>query len=414
MRLLGLDKGPVGLDRVVELAHHYLGLDAVYVAEIQGDRLIVRAQAGDVAAFGVSVDGDMPLAGTIAHSLLSGAVPSVVADGATEPLLAALTVPLAGRVGAYVGIPLHYSDGSSYGAFFGLSQQPDPSLGSRDARFMAMLGELMSRDLDEQRRLERLGSGLQELIDDERIVIACQPIFDILTGRCLGVEALSRFGEPFSRPDVTFAAAEEVGLGLELERLAIRTAWPIMDELGAGQFLTINVGPIALLELARRANERTDLDLSNLVIEVTEHVGVESYPDLRHQLSPLRQQGLRLAVDDVGAGYASLHHIVELRPDFVKVDTSLVQGVAHDRVLRVTVGSLVNLALDLGATTVAEGVELSEDLTVLRDLGVDAAQGYLLGRPSTDPSDRAGWLEVTDEPPPSRDARVDEQDGAPD
>jgi EAL domain-containing protein (putative c-di-GMP-specific phosphodiesterase class I) len=391
-RLLGLEKRPVGLDRVVELAHLYLELDAVYVAEVRDDRLVVRAWSGDVAAFGVDVDGEVPAAGTIAQSLLGGAVPSVVADGATEPLLATLTVPPAGRVGAFVGVPLRFSDGSPYGAFFGLSQAPDHSLGSRDVRFMAMLGELMSSDFDEQRRLERLSAGLQELVDDERIDIACQPIFDILTGRCLGVEALSRFGEPFSRPDVTFAAAEEVGLGLELERLAIRRAWPILAELGAGQFLTINVGPRALLELARRANERTDLELSNLVIEVTEHVGVESYTELRRQLSPLREQGLRLAVDDVGAGYASLHHIVELRPDFVKVDTSLMQGVAGDRVLRVAVGSLVNLSLDLGATTIAEGVELTEDLTVLRDLGVDAAQGYLLGRPSTDPLDRAGWL----------------------
>jgi EAL domain-containing protein (putative c-di-GMP-specific phosphodiesterase class I) len=406
--LLGLEKGPVGLDRVVELAHHYLELDAVYIAEVRGDRLVVRAWAGDVVSFGVSVDDDVPLAGTIAQPLLSGDVPSVVANGATEPALAGITVPPSGRIGAYVGVPLRFSDGSSYGAFFGLSHEPDHSLGRRDARFMAMLGELMTGDLDEQRRLERLSSGLHELIDKERIAIACQPIFDILTGRCLGVEALSRFGEPFSRPDTTFAAAEEVGLGLELERLAIRTAWVILSELGADQFLTINVGPAALLELARRANERTDLELSSLVIEVTEHVGVESYADLRHELSPLRAQGLRLAVDDVGAGYASLHHIVELRPDFVKVDTSLVQGVAQDRLLRVTIGSLVNLALDLGATTVAEGVESAEDLTALRDLGVDAAQGYLLGRPSTDPRARADWLKlVGQQPRPSGDSGVE-------
>ncbi len=406
--LLGLERGPVGLDRVVELAHRYLELDAVYVAEVRGDRLVVRAWAGDVVSFGVSVDDDVPLAGTIAQPLLSGDVPSVVANGATEPALAGISVPPSGRIGAYVGVPLRFSDGSSYGAFFGLSHEPDHSLGRRDVRFMAMLGELMTGDLDEQRRLERLSSGLHDLIDNERIEIACQPIFDILTGRCLGVEALSRFGEPFSRPDATFAAAEEVGLGLELERLAIRTAWVILSELGAGQFLTINVGPTALLELARRANERTDLELSSLVIEVTEHVGVESYADLRHELSPLRAQGLRLAVDDVGAGYASLHHIVELRPDFVKVDTSLVQGVAQDRLLRVTVGSLVNLALDLGATTVAEGIESAEDLTALRDLGVDAAQGYLLGRPSTDPRARADWLKLVGEQPrPSGDTGVE-------
>jgi EAL domain-containing protein (putative c-di-GMP-specific phosphodiesterase class I) len=96
---------------------------------------------------------------------------------------------------------------------------------------------------------------------------------------------------------------------------------------------------------------------------------------------------LRIAVDDAGAGYASLHHIVELQPDFIKIDRSLVHGVADDHARRVAVSAFVLLSLDLGATIVAEGVERPSDRSALCDLGVHAAQGYLLGRPSTCDSD---------------------------
>jgi EAL domain-containing protein (putative c-di-GMP-specific phosphodiesterase class I) len=145
----------------------------------------------------------------------------------------------------------------------------------------------------------------------------------------------------------------------------------------------------ALLELGRRAQLRTDLPLSQLVVEVTEQSVVRCYGDLRDVVAPLRAQGLRMAVDDAGAGYASLHHIVELQPDFIKVDRSLVHGVADDHARRVAVSAFVLLSLDLGATVVAEGVERPRDLSTLCDLGVHAAQGYLLGRPSTREGDLA-------------------------
>ena len=132
-----------------------------------------------------------------------------------------------------------------------------------------------------------------------------------------------------------------------------------------------------------RAQLRTDFPLSKLVVEVTEQSVVRCYEELRDVVAPLRAQGLRMAVDDAGAGYASLHHIVELQPDFIKVDRSLVHGVADDHARRVAVCAFVLLSLDLGATVVAEGVERSRDLSTLRDLGVHGAQGYLLGRPST-------------------------------
>ena len=238
----------------------------------------------------------------------------------------------------------------------------------------------------------RLASDLVRIIATEDIAIAFQPIIDLHGRRCAGVEALARFPEPFTAPDRTLASAEPLGLRLELERLVIREAWKVIPELGPEQFLALNVEPEALLELARRANLRDDLPLSQLVVEVTEHSVIDSYAPLLDELAPLRAQGLRIAVDDAGAGYASLRHVLELRPDFIKIDRSLIHGIAHDRSKRAAVRACQSIALDLRASLIAEGVERSADLAVAMELGLQAAQGFLLGKPTTSRQVLSQWI----------------------
>ena len=151
-----------------------------------------------------------------------------------------------------------------------MSRDPDPTLGERDVRFMAMLGELVVGDLDREREQELLYLALSELIDTDNVDVAYQPIVDLRSGDCIGVEALSRFPDSFGPTDQLFAEANSVGLGPELERLAIRQAWFALERLRREQFRAFNVGPEALLELAGRAQLRTDLPLRQLVVEITE------------------------------------------------------------------------------------------------------------------------------------------------
>ncbi|HXY44159.1 MAG TPA: EAL domain-containing protein [Acidimicrobiales bacterium] len=391
--LLGLEQGRVGLDRVVELAHRHLGLEVVFVAEVSADTWACRAVAGDAASFNVTLGEGIPADATYSQLLTAGELANLIPDTSAVPRLAQLPWTRKAGIGAFIGVPLQLSDGTLYGTLCGMDHNPDHTLGERDVRFMTMLAELMVFDLDEQRRLERLSVNFWNLIETDNVDIACQPIIDLGTGDCLGVEALARFPAPFGSPDQTFADAEDVGLGLEIERLAIREAWKLLPRLRPEQFLALNVSPSALLELAGRAQKRDDLPLGSLVVEITEQSVVHSYADLRNAVAPLRQNGLRLAIDDAGAGYASLHHIVELRPDFIKVDRSLVDGVADDHARRVAVSAFVLLSLDLGAMVVAEGVESPRDLAAVCDLGVHAAQGYLLGRPSTNRDDLTRWTE---------------------
>lgn len=375
-------RGRAGLGRVVELAHRHLGLDVVAVAELCQDELVLRAVANDGSHFALTAGHRHPAAGTFCQLLLAGEIGPPIGDTASDVRVANLASTTQYGVGAFIGVPLHCSDGSVYGVLAGLSRSADITLGPRDLRFMKMLADLVVADLDEQRRHERTAADIGQVINAKALRMAWQPIVEIHTGRNLGVEALARFSLPWGPPDQTFAAAAQVGLGLELERLAVSEAWKFLEELPPGQFLSVNLGPQALLELAARANHRSDVHLDRVVVELTEHAVVENYEPLRDVLRPLRRRGLRVAIDDAGAGYACLHHIVEMAPDFIKVDRSLIDGVADDRARQFALQAFALLARNLGSCIIAEGVERPSDLEALCQLGVDVAQGYLLGRPT--------------------------------
>ncbi|MEN0105736.1 MAG: EAL domain-containing protein, partial [Pseudomonas sp.] len=118
-----------------------------------------------------------------------------------------------------------------------------------------------------------------------------------------------------------------------------------------------------------------------LVLEITEHAAVADYVRLEQALAPFRQRGVRLSIDDTGAGYASMRHILELSPDIIKLDMSITQGINNDFKRRALASSLIAFARETGSSVVAEGVETREELETLRALGVHKIQGYLLGRP---------------------------------
>jgi EAL domain-containing protein (putative c-di-GMP-specific phosphodiesterase class I) len=122
------------------------------------------------------------------------------------------------------------------------------------------------------------------------------------------------------------------------------------------------------------------LPLDRIVLELSEHDPVHDYDHLRAVLAPLRSRGMRLAIDDVGAGYSSLRHIVATGPDVIKLDRSIISGVAGDHILAVVGRALADLAGAIGATVVAEGIETAADAAALATLGVHLGQGWLFDR----------------------------------
>lgn len=245
-------------------------------------------------------------------------------------------------------------------------------------------GSVVRQDEDDARHVAKLRERVREVLDQGGLSMALQPIVDVATGRLVGVEALARFhdGRP---PDVWFEEAGKAGLRAELEMLAITRAAARMTELPCGASMAVNACPEVVTD--RRFVPmllEAEIPLNRLVVEITEHARVEEYSALEAAVSGLRDLGVRLAVDDTGAGYASLAHVLRLKPDIIKLDRSLVSGIDSDGARRTLVTALVLLALDTGAVVTAEGVETPAELEAVAALGVDHAQGYLIARPSID------------------------------
>jgi EAL domain-containing protein (putative c-di-GMP-specific phosphodiesterase class I) len=174
--------------------------------------------------------------------------------------------------------------------------------------------------------------------------------------------------------------AHRVGLGVELELELFAAAVRAAAGLKGGTMLALNLGPDALAS-PRVKEVLMDLEPAGVVIELTEHVKVDDYPQLAENLWTLRERGVYLAIDDTGAGFSSLMHILKLAPDFIKLDRALTTGIDVDPVLRALAGSLVRFADETDAVLIAEGVENGAEVGVLRDLGVRYAQGFHLARP---------------------------------
>jgi EAL domain-containing protein (putative c-di-GMP-specific phosphodiesterase class I) len=229
--------------------------------------------------------------------------------------------------------------------------------------------------------LEAEADAIKGFVDRAELPLAFQPVFGLAGGECVAVEALARFpSETGLGTAAWFDRADELGLRLELELAAVRSALDHLDELPANVLLSVNVSPDTILspEFAALVEPVAD----RLIVEITEHAPVADYAALTAALAPLRERGTRIAIDDVGAGFASFRHILLLAPDIVKLDFSLTHRIETDSTRRALASALVDFGAGAGATIVAEGIETEDELELLRALGIDQGQGYHLGRPA--------------------------------
>jgi EAL domain-containing protein (putative c-di-GMP-specific phosphodiesterase class I)/DNA-binding NarL/FixJ family response regulator len=227
---------------------------------------------------------------------------------------------------------------------------------------------------------------IRRVMDRGHLEVVFQPIVELATRRTVGYEALSRFpGHPERGPQEWFADAHEVGLGTDLELHAIRLACERSRALPDGAFMAVNVSPATterpeLLELLDSA------DVDHVVLEVTEHEPVEDYRRFRVALARVREHGAQLAVDDAGAGFASLRHVLELDADIIKLDGSLTRSLEDDPRRRSLAAAIIEFGRESGAFVLAEHIESELQLSELRRLGVAYGQGYHLGPPAPLPA----------------------------
>ena len=215
----------------------------------------------------------------------------------------------------------------------------------------------------------------------DELEVVFQPIIDLNQIACVGYEALARFpdGRP---PDVWFAEARAAGLDKVLEMAAL---WRAVETFSRDGTLSVNLSPATAVsaefaEFVRRCPRHIDL-----IIELTEHAAVADYPTLMDALAPIRRRGVRVAVDDAGSGVASMHHVLALEPDIIKLDCSLVSGIDLDSRRRALAKSLEQFAEQVGATVLAEGIERHEEWEACQDLGIQLGQGFYFGRPCQRP-----------------------------
>jgi diguanylate cyclase (GGDEF)-like protein len=223
-------------------------------------------------------------------------------------------------------------------------------------------------------------AAVRKLLDDPTLVAPVfQPIVDLATGRVAGYEGLSRFpAEDGRRPDEWFDLARRCGMGPLLQALALRRMIEVPGRPNR-TWLSLNLDAGALATDAVQGALPEDLE--GIVIEITEQ---ELPPDddaLQRILGDLRARGAKIALDDAGAGYAGLQHVVRIRPDIIKLDRSLVRGVDSDAERLALIESFAAFSSRTGALLCAEGIETDEELAVLVGARVDLGQGYRLGRP---------------------------------
>ena len=244
--------------------------------------------------------------------------------------------------------------------------------------YASILSAVAGPALADRRDIAAVQSRLKHALSAREYHSVFQPIVALESLAVVGYEALTRFADG-TRPDIRFTEAASVGLGHDYELATLGAALTAASNLPGDAFLTLNMSPGLVLESGRRLGKLVGTTSRRLVIELTEHIPVDDYVALREAIGKLG--GVELAVDDAGAGYASLRHILELRPTFAKLDISLVRGIDADELRQAMAAGLVYFALSSGCHLIAEGVETEDEASALRRLGVEFAQGYLFGRP---------------------------------
>jgi diguanylate cyclase (GGDEF)-like protein len=366
-------RGPVAL-LVVDLDD--FGVVNKRAGHQEGDRVLARAA--------VRLQGSV--AGAIAVARLGGdeflvLAPADHAVAIAERISADMArAPVAGHpVGASVGIALAPEHGDTSERLLAAADAA-LRIAKRSGKGRVSVSESAVLPSAERAALR---DRVEALWLQDRIRIAVQPIVDVNTGSVRAYEALARFdADGGDSPLLWFASADEVGLRTELELHCLRAALAVFPRRPLGTSLAVNASPRLLARSAARDVLSAVGDLEGLILEITEDEIVEDYDGLLALLDPLLRRGLALAVDDMGAGHATMRHVTALRPRYLKLDRSLVRGVDGDPAQVALVDALLGYAQRTDAVLVAEGVETAAELEVLDRLGVPLAQGFHLGRPA--------------------------------
>lgn len=379
--------GDEAIARFLRAARSHLHLQVAYVSEIIGDESVFRHVDAPGLEHLVKPGDRKSLDDVYCRHILEGRLPELIPDTSAQPLAVSMPITAAVPIGAHVSVPIRLPDGALYGMFCCLGPAADPSLNPRDLGMMRTLADLaaaeIARERQEEESREARRAPIEAMLRSGAFETALQPIWRLGRARPIGFESLTRFNaEPRRAPDIWFEDAADVGLGTELELAAIARALQTLQQLPADIYLTVNASPATACD-PRLHDMLAQADLGRVVLEITEQQRFDDFATLEAALVGLRGSGMRLAVDDAGSGYAGLQQILRLKPDIIKLDRFFVHQIDRDPSRRALAAALAEFASQVQCQIVAEGVEEDSELQVLRQLGFQTIQGYLLGRPGS-------------------------------
>lgn len=378
---------PETIEAILRAVREHLDMDVAFVSRVAEGQVLIQ-HADHRGASLIQVGDKIAAEQSYCARVIDGRLPFLIPDTARQPEAAALACTREIPIGAHISVPLRLSDGSIHGTFCCFRRTADPGLAERDVATLQAFAEVAAGQIETGLADARQRDALADRIRDQIVLggpdIHLQPIVRLSDRATIGFEALARFPAG-PGPAQWFRQARLVGLAAQLELAALARAVELLPRLPAGTFLTANLSPSAL------AHPDVDTILGfhppdRLVIEIMEQAAINEVAPLRRAVARLRGR-VRFALDDVGKGCSDLKHIVELAPAFLKLDGSLVQGIARDPARQALARALNRLGDELGCRWIAEGVESEDDCAMLAGLGVHAAQGFLLGRPA--PPDQA-------------------------
>lgn len=363
----------------------HLGMEVAFISEFVSGRRQFKYVDSSSSAPPIAVGGSDPLEESYCQRVVDGRLPQLIKDATLLAAAHELAVTMALPVGAHLSVPIRLADGRVYGTFCCFSRKPDTTLTDRDLAMMQVFANFVAQQIDRhlegEHAREKIAERVRAAIDASSFTILYQPIYRCHENRVIGFECLTQFSAAPSRtPDVWFKEAAGVGLSEALEMATGQKALAALAQLPEEVYVSLNVSPAPILSGAI-TRLLANAPLHRIVVELTEHDAIADYSRLATMLDPLRRQGLRLAVDDAGAGYASLRHILHLTPDIIKLDISLTRDIDSDHVRRALAAALIRFAEEIGSVIIAEGVETEAELRILRQLGVKKVQGFLTGRP---------------------------------
>lgn len=363
----------------------HLKMDIAFISDFSEGSRVIQYVDGDSKYVTGLLGNSIPLNQSYCHLISEGVLPAIISDASHYPDAEKLAVTKQLAIASYIASPLRGSNGHIYGMFCCIGHKVKNSLGKRDLAVMGVFADMAGAQISEhiaekEKHLEVL-TRLREVMTLKKLNIAYQPIYDLTEQKITGYESLARFDtDPYRTPDVWFEEAKSVGLGKELELLAIRRGIEGMGHIDEDSYISLNVSPETILSGV--LDDVLDDTISHrIVLEVTEHSRVSNYDVFREALNSLRKKGVSFAVDDAGAGYASFQHILELGAEIIKLDISLIKGIDKDPARSALASALIAFSKKTNTKVIAEGVETREEFNELLKIGVDKIQGYYIGYP---------------------------------